>query len=339
MYLARKLYRPTLIVDEAHTLIPTIRELNAKHIWTDELQLPSSVRTYGQLYRWLQAKRTPGPKHIQLMQELEQSKTRCVITRGSKEYYGQDRECLFLNPVDVRDSPPLLWPQGKVNKLILMSATFNRKDVEQLGLDKKRVVFVEAESIIPSERRPVVLESKMNMSYAHQEANLPKLADYIRKLLTRHEGERGFIHITYGMIRGLRHLLADEPRLIWHTSEDKLTKYQQYRKTENAVLMAAGMYEGVDLPQDMGRFQLITKVPWPSLADPAIKFMADSDEEWYGWEAAKLILQATGRICRGPEDYGVTYICDSTFDRLFTRYREFFPQWYADAVHDTEVNS
>jgi Rad3-related DNA helicase len=220
-----------------------------------------------------------------------------------------------------------------------MSATFNRKDVEQLGLDKKRVVFVEAESIIPSERRPVVLESKMNMSYAHQEANLPKLADYIRKLLTRHEGERGFIHITYGMIRGLRHLLADEPRLIWHTSEDKLTKYQQYRKTENAVLMAAGMYEGVDLPQDMGRFQLITKVPWPSLADPAIKFMADSDEEWYGWEAAKLILQATGRICRGPEDYGVTYICDSTFDRLFTRYREFFPQWYADAVHDTEVNS
>lgn len=330
MQLARKLHRDVLIADEAHKLIDSIRELNAKHYWIDELKLPAWVRSYSQLYKWLLPRRQESGIYAHLLEELENNKTRFIITRGVKDFRGEERDALFLAPVDIRDSAPFFWP-NRTKKIVLMSATINRKDIEQMGLDKRRVTFIEAPSPIPAERRPVVLECSLNMSYAYVDKNMPALIERIKELLEENP-EKGMVHVTYGMMSALAEALGSERRLIFHTKENKRQQYELFRRTEGTVLVAAGMYEGVDLPEDAGRWQLITKVPWPALSDPAIKYMADLDPEWYAWEAAKVVLQGVGRICRGPQDYGKTIILDSTFQRLYDSYREFFPAYWTDSV-------
>jgi Rad3-related DNA helicase len=92
------------------------------------------------------------------------------------------------------------------------------------------------------------------------------------------------------------------------------------------------MYEGIDLAYDSGRWQIISKVPWPSLADPAIKYLCKLDNEWYAWETVKTLLQGCGRICRTPDDFGATYIFDSTFNRLYNENPNFFPLWFRNSV-------
>jgi Rad3-related DNA helicase len=92
------------------------------------------------------------------------------------------------------------------------------------------------------------------------------------------------------------------------------------------------MYEGIDLPYDAARWQALTKVPYPSLAEPAIKYLADKDPEWYQWETAKLVLQASGRVVRASDDWGITYILDSSFEQLYEKAEHLFPQWWQDSL-------
>jgi Rad3-related DNA helicase len=92
------------------------------------------------------------------------------------------------------------------------------------------------------------------------------------------------------------------------------------------------MYEGVDLPYDKARWQAICKVPWKSLGDPAIRYQSEQNPEWYSWEALKYLIQACGRVVRAPDDYGTTYILDSTFQRLYNDGKHLAPQWWLDGL-------
>jgi len=165
---------------------------------------------------------------------------------------------------------------------------------------------------------------------------LPKLAAEILRLAERHAGERGLIHATYQLAEMLRpHLVGS--RYLFHDKWNKKEQYEKYIKTPGSILVACGLYEGINLPDDLGRWQVITKVPWPSLGDPAIKAMAERDEEWYMWQTAKTVIQAAGRICRHENDYGITYCLDSTFLRLYDSGQHLLPQWFKDCLRDGDA--
>ena len=55
------------------------------------------------------------------------------------------------------------------------------------------------------------------------------------------------------------------------------------------------------------------------------------------WETVKKLLQASGRIVRGVQDQGTTFILDSSFARLYGEARDMFPQWYLDALVEEEL--
>lgn len=342
-YLANKYYRPLLLVDEAHNLLPMLRDINAKKFWRSEYNYPASVRTYGQIYTWLvSAIRTAPParkaKLEWFLKEITSKKTRFIVDRGMEMLRGSMEDCIKLLPVDVRDGGGLLWPAKKVQKLVLMSATINRKDVEELGLDKRRVTFISAGSAIPAKQRPIYVPGTaalpgFSMSFKDQEKNLPQLVQFLEELLAKRP-EKGLVHLTYSLAAMLKLTeLRKHPRLIWHSQGDKMQKYQEFLAApEGTVLMASGLYEGIDLPQALGRWQVLTKVPYPSLESPAIQYMAENDPEWYANEAVKVVVQSVGRICRTPTDWGDSYVVDSSFTRLYDEYRELFPQSFQEAV-------
>jgi hypothetical protein len=59
---------------------------------------------------------------------------------------------------------------------------------------------------------------------------------------------------------------------------------------------------GLDLKDDLSRFQVITKVPYPSLGDRWINEKRRRNEQWYKWQTALKLVQGYGRSVRSLLD-------------------------------------
>jgi Rad3-related DNA helicase len=162
----------------------------------------------------------------------------------------------------------------------------------------------------------------------------------VAAILALHHDEKGLIHApSYAVGRRLAHHLAVQAprlaeRLIWiETAETKPQALELHRASARpTVLLSPSLREGIDLPDDFLRFQIVTKVPYPDLGDPWTAARQARDPRWYAVETAKGLVQAYGRSCRHDEDHGVTYILDAQFKRFVTRYRPLLPGWFREAA-------
>lgn len=327
VYRSRKLWRPTLIIDEAHNFMDTVKTSLNKTLYQVKDGFPKNLYTLADLWEWCENHRPAMANYI------KRHKNQLVVRRHLGSYRGRETECLSLHAVDVRYFPPTFLP-NKVKKIVLLSATINEHDIYDLWLDRRRVCYIDAPSPIPTAQRPIVYQPVVAVNHASAVAAAPRMAAHIHDLMQRHNTEKGVIHTTYGFARLLRQHLQHE-RLIWHTSHDKAQQYHKFRaRTDNSVLVACGMQEGIDLPYDLGRWQVVTKIPYLSLGDEVIAAKARARPEWYTWQAVRGIVQASGRICRTPTDYGVTYILDKQWEPLYynKRNRRLFPGWFIEAV-------
>lgn len=342
-YLAHRLYRDVLIVDEAHQMIPMLQSMGEVILWQHDYQYPSSCYRPEQLLRWAESlplKKKQGKKVELLLKNLKSSYPDYSIVRAVREFNGkgtkkgepEERNCIVMTPMNVKEQGKKMWPTCK--KIILLSATINFKDIEALGLSHKKVAYIKSPSPIPVERRPFIIDSVTSVSRGNINDATALMARYIKEVLyVKHKGERGLIHATYQMAELLRNHLT-EPCYLFHTRENKKEMYQRYLNTPGGVLVACGMHEGIDLPDDAGRWQVILKIPWPSLGNPAIAALADRDEEWYLWQTAKTLIQAGGRVSRHEVDFGITYCLDGTFSRLYNKGHHLMPSWFTDCLVD-----
>jgi len=98
------------------------------------------------------------------------------------------------------------------------------------------------------------------------------------------------------------------------------------------VLLSPSMTEGVDLKGDASRFQVICKIPYPSLGDKIVRKRMNKWKWWYPLQTSKTIIQAIGRSVRSSDDFAVTYILDSDWERFFSRNENMFPQSFKDSI-------
>lgn len=350
-FVAHKLYRNIIIIDEAHNTIPFLKERMAITIWKHDYKYPDGF-SYEGLKEWILKLPQNKQKHkkIQLLKQavsykvpthIAQFTTEKFNGKGTRRGFPEERECIKLMPVDISDAPPLLWPGEKqgVQKVLLLSATIGPKDIEQLGIGGRKLLYVDCKHPIPPPNRPILPLDVASVNYNSLRNGVAlELANEIEKIAEYHTGEKGVIHATYQLATEFRaHLSSD--RFLFHTRQNKADVYSQFRESDPAkgkILIACGMYEGIDLPEDLGRWQVIAKIPWMSLANPAIQHLVDLDPQWFLWETLKTTIQAAGRICRTPTDYGITYILDSSFRRLMENGRTMVPDWFMDAIQEVE---
>lgn len=332
-YLALRAYSPILIADEAHKLIPMLTELDGVKLWKHLDNYPDYIPTILHFIQWAQDE--DNPRVTKMLDKLISHPTLYTMIHERAMYRGHERELLDVRPLSPKNSKPVLWP-GCVKKIILMSATIGIEDVHELGLDRRRIKLIDVSSPIPPERRPIVYDPIGDMGRKHQNKNIPKLVEYIEDKLYLHEGEKGLIHCTYGLAAKLRTTrLVDNPKIIWHTNLDKSKKLKQWLNSppeEGKILMACGLTEGLDIKGDLGRWQIIAKLMLKDLSDIAVAEKMRQSPDWYANETIKELVQAAGRICRGEDDFGVTFITDAAFARLYTNHRDKFPISFREAL-------
>ena len=82
------------------------------------------------------------------------------------------------------------------------------------------------------------------------------------------------------------------------------------------------------------RFQILCKVPYPYLGDKLVKKKMNKWKWWYQLQTAKSIIQSVGRSIRSSEDFAVTYILDSDWDRFYSRSKKYFPEDFKRSLYD-----
>lgn len=350
-YIMHKLYRPILIADEAHKLLDMLRDYQAINVWERAGNpIPADLDSAEKLVTWVSAQKYGDRNWKTLTFELRNhlaGRPKYYIRVGEEYNRGKRMKCIKLVPISLDGMPARMWPTPPVRKVVLLSATIGRKDIEHLGLSKRRVVMIEGESPIHISRRPVIFNSKLavNMGGGHVDANWESgFIPGIREICHNHMNERGVIHLTYSLARRLRDSeLPSElrSRLIFHDNEDKMKVYGQFispSSKSDSILVASGMYEGIDLSYDMARFQIVGKIPFPNLGDEVTMYLSKSDPEWYMWQTMKTVIQACGRTTRAEDDYSATYIMDSTFSQLTSeRWKMLLPRWFRDSIHAGEI--
>ena len=100
------------------------------------------------------------------------------------------------------------------------------------------------------------------------------------------------------------------------------------------VLIGAGIKDGVDFKGDKCRFQILFKMPKPSIASVQTIKRAKVDPVWYAYQTIMPVMQAYGRGIRDADDYCVTYVIDSEFDKLLNQYGDLFNEYFIEAIED-----
>jgi Rad3-related DNA helicase len=85
------------------------------------------------------------------------------------------------------------------------------------------------------------------------------------------------------------------------------------------------MMEGVDLKDELSRFQIICKIPFPYLGDLVVKKRMERNDKWYPYMTAKSIIQSLGRSIRNQSDHAISYILDGDWERFYNKNKHLFP--------------
>ena len=251
-----------------------------------------------------------------------------------QEAFGRSMEKIEFKPIDVSTfSEDLLFRLGA--KIILMSATILDGDAfcETLGIKKEDADFISFESPFPIENRPILYNPIGSMSSKVIQQTLPKMAKAIKLILDAHKNEKGIIHChSYKVAHFLKKNIRSR-RLLIHDSTNRDEILQKHiSSTGNTVLLSPSMTEGVDLKDDSSRFQVLCKVPYPYLGDKLVKKRMYKWKWWYPLQTAKTIVQSVGRSVRHKDDFAVTYILDSDWDRFYPRNKKYFPEEFKKSI-------
>lgn len=356
------MYKDVLIIDEAHNLIPMLSDVYTLQIWQHKEDYPFETHTKDDVIIWLESE-------INKLQEViadsrqeyasMSARQRKLVADARRKYgrykmikeglvlpqelfhiakvsksYGRSRKkhaCIEVKPISLKTVPHQMWPDGDVKKLIFMSATIYNKDIDRLGITRKRVKYIRHGSEIPADNRPLRIDPVGSMSFTHTNTSVPKLAKRIKEIAAEHGG-KGLVHITYGLRYQFKKYLTGK-QFLWHTEENKDEVYQQFLDSkEDVILMGCGMSEGIDLAGPDYQWQVMTKIVFPSLADPLNKHFTQTDPLVYNLDTVRNVVQSAGRICRSPTDYGVTYILDENFINFYKRCSHLFPKYFSDAL-------
>jgi len=255
------------------------------------------------------------------------------ISKGGKKY-----RVVELKPLYISDfAYSLLF--CKAEKVLLMSATILDVNImcRSLGIPRSQVYAKRLGSDFPVENRPIYYQPCGSMSFKTKNATLPRIMKEIEKLIEKHSDERGIIHThnfeiaKYIQTNGSRDL---KHRIFMQTEySSKDIMLEQHAKSDNGIIIAPAMHEGLDLKNDLARFQIICKVPYPGIGDnPQLKMRMDIDNNYYQYLTALKLVQSYGRAIRSNKDWAKTYILDENFRTFYERSARMLPSWFKEAI-------
>lgn len=173
-------------------------------------------------------------------------------------------------------------------------------------------------------------------SFKDWKSNITNIADIVSDIMEKFPDVKGLIHtpsyyLNDDLIKHLRSGISN--RVKTHGKSDFRTALESfYSSKEPLVFFSPICQEGVDFKDDRARFQVILRIPYPSMESKIVKALADENYAWYNRKALQAFGQQTGRINRSETDHGVTILVDDRFPAFINKNSSKLPKWFLDAI-------
>ena len=272
------------------------------------------------------------------LEDLRINKENWLVTNITKNEIDNKLSRIKLEPLVVSSYFTDIFDKGSIS--LLMSATILSKEnlCKAVGLKNEDVKFIRVEnSDFPIKNRPIYLMNVAWLNARTMSESLPNIVKVLDNLLSVHKNDKGIIHTTsYSQVQFIKNNLSKEnlSRLIETNPKfdrnEMILKHTQ--STKPTVLISPSMFLGVDLKDNLSRFQVIVKVPYPDLTDKKISVLKQRNPKWYEWNTILRLIQAYGRSVRNADDYANTYILDSSVSFLLKNGKEMIPKWFSEAI-------
>lgn len=222
-------------------------------------------------------------------------------------------ERLFMNYLNKMGTKKIIFMSATILDLPSFRKTF--------GLPKEKTLLIRSDSEFDASKSPIIYKPVCKMNYNELNNNLDEITKTVKEILDKHSNEKGIIHTGNSMISKYLEENINSDRLLVRFGDvvnDQIVKKHQNLK-HPTVLVSSSLAEGVDLKDDLSRFQIIVKLPWKSLADKRISEKIKNDNDWYVVEMFKSLIQQCGRSTRNKDDFSTTYILDTSFKWWLTK--------------------
>lgn len=231
---------------------------------------------------------------------------------------------------------------NKGDVCIFMSATIldYEKFASELGIDVSEVKFIHKDSPFDSSRNPIYSKNSVDMTFRYLSQNAPIAITILKGILAKHENDKGLVHVVSNNCRDYIMDNIIDSRLMTHTTENRDLKLKEFKESHNSVMVSPSMEEGVDLPDDECRFQVIFKLPRLPWGDKRIQAKSNLEPGWYNYRTAIRLVQMFGRGIRSKDDYCKTYVIDETFNSFIFGDMfgyNFIPEYMRNAIADNSL--
>jgi ATP-dependent DNA helicase DinG len=263
--------------------------------------------------------------------------------------------------VDVKLQPVTVGPFAEefifkyADHVLLCSGTILDLKSFLRGLDVSldyKSQFSQVTMTFPVKNRRVICDYAFPtaFTYKNKEQSWPFMVKKVEEICAKHEGQRGIIHAH-------THAIA---RYIYERASPKLRKrllYQGERESElpqiengldfegdreellrvhegrtDSIILGPAFHEGIDLKDDLGRFQILTKVPWPNLTAPQLIHRDMLHPGYSDWLTAIKLVQSLGRVVRHESDWGWSYVIDRGFESFVANHKALLPAALHEAL-------
>ena len=245
---------------------------------------------------------------------------------STNNYVGEYKdESISFKPIFIKELFKDKLTSSKYN--LLMSATISDVYIEQtLNISPDEMAFINAKPTFDPENKALYLlnHASYNYNYLKQQDNVENIAELVEEIIDHHSSDNGIIQVTSFYLSDRiawfikQHNSKMYKKLYIHKKGEKLEDVLNgFKSSSKKILISPSLWEGVDLPDDDARYNIMVKCPYYSLADARIKMIMEQYPDIYKIMTIFRISQGMGRIVRNEVDYGVSYCLDSNIGKLF----------------------
>lgn len=209
---------------------------------------------------------------------------------------------------------------------LFMSATISDKFmIQTLNLKPEETTFINLDPVYdPDNKQLIFIDShRLNFSSMKKPEILKHLSDSVRDITgdASSDGYKGLMLVpSFDVGTTLAKSVSKKAKVFLHNRESvKLNQLIEDFKSYDgpSILISPSIYEGLDFADDLSRYQLLIKAPFPGLGEKRMKYIADNYPDVYKIMTIMKIIQGVGRSVRGPDDWAITFILDSNIRYLF----------------------
>ena len=277
-------------------------------------------------------------KAAQAKIDILADKDNFIVNEPVRDYDGNFRN-ISLKPIDISKFSKIFF---NTEFQLFMSATIDHESFcENMGFEKDTIAFIDTpKSPFPIENRRIDLLNVKRLSYTSTQEDELEVIRQIDRILKEHSAERGLI-LTSSIPRChniLRHLSSDNAkriRICHSINKDGKTQDEilnEHSLDPTGVLLSSSLWEGVDLKDDLSRFQIIAKVPYPNYTEKRVRAKMAKFPLWYTSQTLTKILQGFGRSIRSDSDWARTYVLDTAVNNVFFKGQRMIPKAYYDVL-------